>query len=79
MTPATLFWEAVQQTMADSEQEAALRQVQAIYGKDGGFTEDHVHYRLVGFKKKQDRMWAVGDTWKQALENLAFRVLNEKA
>jgi hypothetical protein len=53
-------------------QEIALEKIQGIHGKSG-FTENHIHYRCVGYKEGRLPILGVGDTWEQAFENLEKR------
>ena len=52
-----------------TKQEIALEKIQGLYGKSG-FTEDHVHYRCVGYKDGRLPIIGVGDNWEQAFVNL---------
>lgn len=65
----TGFWEEVEDTLGTSGQERALLRMQKIYG-DTAYTENHLHFRLVGFKRDGKRPFAIGDTWAQAMERL---------
>jgi len=52
-----------------TEQEKALKTAKKQYGTTA-FTEHHVNYRRVGFKRDGKVLSAVGDTWKQAFTEL---------
>lgn len=54
-------------------QEKALKEAKQKYGNTA-FTEDHINYRRVGFKRDGSVISVVGDTWKQAFLNLAKKV-----
>lgn len=61
--------------MGWTEQQAALNQMQERYG-DSGYTVDHLHYKMVGFfrpankGRSSQRIFAIGNTWKEALREL---------
>jgi len=55
--------------MAFTEQERALEQVQAKYGKTG-FAFEHLNYRMVGFKRGDKTISATGATWDEAIAEL---------
>lgn len=67
---ATDFWGKVYINMGImTEQERVLIQMRETYGKTA-YTEHHMNYRLVGFNRGQ-RVFAIGDTWEQAIDRLA--------
>lgn len=59
--------------MAWTEQERALERVQKAHGSTG-YTEDHGNYRLVGFKIGTHKVFAIGNTWQEAMESLERKV-----
>ena len=52
-----------------TDQEKALRDVKKQFGNTA-FTEHHVNYFRVGFRKAGKVVQALGDSWKEALVNL---------
>ncbi len=62
-----------QRGMAYSEQQTALQNVRTIFGKTG-FTENTIHYRRVGCMVGRREVWAIGDTWNEAIEALKVKV-----
>jgi hypothetical protein len=56
-------------------QEVALKQAKRIYGNTA-FTEHHVHYFRLGFRRAGKTYLVIGDTWDEAFE--ALLVLNTK-
>lgn len=50
--------------MAFTEQERALEQVQAKYGKTG-FAIEHLNYRMVSYKRGDKTISAIGKTWEE--------------
>jgi len=52
-----------------TEQEKALKTVKKIYGTTG-FTEHHINYCRVGFRRGGKVISAVGDDWTQAFTEL---------
>jgi hypothetical protein len=59
--------------MEYTEQLKALNQVQREFGKSG-FSDDHIHYRRVGFIRGGKPFWAIGDTWQAAMDALREKV-----
>jgi hypothetical protein len=59
--------------MEYTEQLTALNQVQREFGKSG-FTDNHPHYRLVGFVRGKNIIAAIGETWAQAMDALREKV-----
>ena len=51
------------------EQEQAFKQVRKLYG-NSGFTEDHIDYRMVGYRKDGEKVFAIGPTWEKAFTEL---------
>lgn len=52
-----------------TDQEKALRTAKKQYGTTA-FTEHHINYRRVGFRRGGKVISAVGDTWQQAFSEL---------
>jgi hypothetical protein len=52
-----------------TEQEHALKEAKKQFGTTA-FTEHHINYRRVGFRRGGKVISAVGDTWKQAFSEL---------
>lgn len=55
--------------MGFTPQEKALSQLQKSHGKSA-FTEDHLNYRRVGFRRGETTLSAMADTWDEAMEIL---------
>jgi hypothetical protein len=58
--------------MTYTEQQKALKMVKEIW--PNGFTEDHIHYRRVGYKDGPKTFSCIGETWNEAIEGLKAKV-----
>lgn len=62
--------------LLDSElmtpQEEVLYQMRSTYGKTA-YTEDTLRYKLVGFKRDEKKLFAIGNSWQQAIDGLEKR------
>lgn len=67
------LWEQVDKAMGATEQEAVLSRMRATYGRKA-FTIHHLNYKLVGVKRGDREVYAIGDTWKQAIDRLVKKV-----
>jgi hypothetical protein len=56
-----------------TEQSKALAEMHTAYGPNV-FTEDHEHYRRVGFRRGGKTFSAIGATWRDAIDMLAGRM-----
>lgn len=59
--------------MAMTDQQYALEKVRKQHGETA-FTEHHLNYKLVGFRRGVERIWTIGDTWAQAIDSLERKV-----
>jgi hypothetical protein len=50
-------------------QEKALKEAKKHFGHTA-FTEDHINYRRVGYKKDGKVLTVMADTWKEAIASL---------
>lgn len=55
--------------MAWKTQESALNYAKKKYGTTA-FTVEHVHYKMVGFKRGEKKITGRGDTWEAAIREL---------
>ena len=67
---ATEFWGEVAVQMGETEQEAVWHRMRALYGRTA-YPIHHRNYKLVGFIRDGKKIFAVGDTWGEAVERLA--------
>lgn len=56
--------------MAYTEQQRALDRVKKEHGPTG-YTIHHLHYKLVGFGEGAGKVFALGNTWDEAIQRLA--------
>ena len=54
-----------------TDQEKALKKAKRIYGNTA-FTEHHMYYFRVGFRRSGKTFLAIGDSWEEAFEALAL-------
>jgi hypothetical protein len=56
-----------------SDQLFALKTAKKVFGSSA-FTEHHINYCRVGFRRSGELITAIGDTWEDALEGLVLAV-----
>jgi hypothetical protein len=56
-------------TEEPTEQELALEKVQHVFGETA-YTEDHINFRLVGYRHRSGTVQATGTTWDIAIMRL---------
>lgn len=59
--------------MALTEQQVALEKARKKYGPKA-YTEWHINYKLVGFKRRWETIFCIGHTWDEAFEGLERKV-----
>ncbi len=59
-----------------TEQEKALKKAKKAFGTSA-FTEHHINYCRVGFRRGGKVISAIGDTWAECIENVTMKYLDE--
>lgn len=55
--------------MALTQQEIALKEAVRKFGRTA-YVEEHQNYKLVGFGRGRKKVFAVADTWREAIDAL---------